>query len=372
MGHLLASTMMMVFFLYGTLDGAMKPADRVEHQSGGDFFIAGKSVTITTPTPGDLIAAGQKIDLSTSVGGDAVLAAGTVHATGNIGQDLYAAGRMVSISGNVSNNARLAGADVDITPESEILGNVSVAAGTAAINGAIRGYLQGVGNRIYINAPVDGDVEITARELELGPKAVITGRLWYDTREEVKRDPAARILGTIEHAEPTSARMMSTESRSRGGFWIWTVGLMVLAAVLVASLRTFYSRLEDTLAAKFSLSLLAGFVGLAAIPVAAVVMFITLIGIPLGLLTVAAFLALILVGYVSTGIAIGDWALARLNASRSDKAAWRSLAAAAAILAMALFASIPWVGGLVIFAGTVMGSGAILIQIFRPLPHSAA
>ena len=349
-----------------------KATDRIEHAIGGDYFTAGKSATITQPIAGDVIAAGKTVDLNAAVGGDAVLAGESVRATNDISQNLYAAGRVVSVSGSISRNARLAGEEVETSPESQVLGNVSVAAKRANINGSIQGYFQAIAERVYINAPVNGDVEVTSGELELGPAALIRGHLRYDTREEIKQDPGARILGSIERAVPSESWTAFSHSNSRAGLWIWTIGLMFLAAVLVAALPRFYSGLEHTLCVKLPLTVLAGIASMIGIPVAAVFMLITLIGIPLGLLTIAAFLTLVLVGYASTSVVLGDWMLHQFRPLWSTSLVWRSMFAAAAVLLIGVLGAIPWFGGLLFIAATFVGMGAILMHLLRPAPVGEA
>ena len=165
---------------------------------------------------------------------------------------------------------------------------------------------------------------------------------------------------------PSEGWTAFSHPNSRAGLGIWTIGLMFLAAMLVAALPRFYSGLEHTLCAKFPLSVLAGIAGLIGIPVAAIFMLITLIGIPLGLLTIAAFLILVLIGYASTSVVLGDWVLHQFKPLWSTSLVWRSMFAAATVLLMRVLSAIPWFGGLLFIAAMFVGTGAILMHLLRP------
>jgi hypothetical protein len=111
------------------------------------------------------------------------------------------------------------------------------------------------------------------------------------------------------------------------------------------------------------MSLLLGFIALACIPVAALILMFTLIGVPLALLVIALYLALLLVGYVSTGIGLGAWALAKLKSDRAEAKWWRIGAAVLGVLAISLLGRLPYVGVLVVLAGLLIGLGAVLLQV---------
>jgi hypothetical protein len=113
------------------------------------------------------------------------------------------------------------------------------------------------------------------------------------------------------------------------------------------------------------MSLLIGFIALVCIPVAAMLIMLTVIGVPLALATVAAYLALLVVGYVSAGIAVGELMLQRLQPVRAQHRGWRIGAAVLGMLAVSLLGRVPWSGGLVVLAAMLLGVGALLMQV-RP------
>jgi hypothetical protein len=116
---------------------------------------------------------------------------------------------------------------------------------------------------------------------------------------------------------------------------------------------------------RFAKSVLLGFVMLVCIPIAALLFFITIIGVPLGLLLIATYLTLLVVGYVTSGIALGEWTLMRLKFDRRDSRYWRIGAAALGVLIVGLLARVPWLGGWVVVLALLAGLGAIAQQLWH-------
>ena len=347
------------------LTGALAD-ERSEHlvlrQQGADTFVAGGSARLSEPVKGDLVAAGGELLLAAQVAGDQIAFGGKLRFDGAVGQDLYAAGGQVALEGSVARNARVAGGEVSLGPRARVAGNVSLAGGDIKVLGAIGGYLQAAGGRVLIDGRVDGDVEAATGALELGPNARIGGRLRYRGGVPLKQDPAAQVQGGIERLE-MPVRRVAERSPAPAAFGVWTLGLMAMATVLVAVVPGFFGRVAEAARARFGWSVLAGFLALAAVPLAALILLVTVIGVPLALLALLAYFALLLTGYVAAGIALGDAVLRRWLAARAAHRGWRALFAALGVLVIGLVALIPWLGGLVALVALVTGMGALLLQV---------
>jgi cytoskeletal protein CcmA (bactofilin family) len=343
-----------------------------EGRLGADLFVAGGSVTVREPVGGDLFSAGGALDVDAAVGGDAVAAGGKVRVGANVGQSVYAAAGQLNLNGKVGRNARLAGGQIELGPKAEVAGNLSAAGGQVRLYGAVHGHVQTAGGRVLIDGPVGGDVVATSGHVELGPNARIGGKLRYRSGDTLHRDPAAVVSGGVEgllpswgDSEPAAPHPRMRQRMFGAIGWIWTLGLVLLAGVLLAAAPRLCARLSASLHARTGLSLLLGFVWLVCAPVAVLVLLLTIIGIPLALLAAALYLAVLPVAYVATAIAIGDWALQKWRAAAAAALTWRVLAAAVVLVALALLARLPWLGGLAAFSALLAGLGAMLLQFGR-------
>jgi cytoskeletal protein CcmA (bactofilin family) len=375
--NLLCALMLAATAAHGADD---RHASRAQQQLGGDLFIAGGSVTVSQPVNGDLIAAGGSIDVDAAVAGDAVAIGGKVRIGADVGQSVYAAGGQVTINGKVGRSVRTSGGQVELGPKAAVTGNASIAGGQLRLLGSIQGHVQAAGGRVFIDGPVGGDVVATSGEVELGPNARIAGKLRYRSSAVVRQDPAAQVVGGIEHLFPSTrgdkaarpaSDPMARHSTAGAVAVVWTLGLIALAIVLLAVLPVFCRGVARALHERLGMSVLLGFVLLVCTPVAALLLLVTLIGIPLGLLAIALYLALLPVAYVSAGIGLGEWALGRWKPASAGRFGWRAASAAAAIVVLALLGAIPWLGGLVGFAALLAGLGALLLQARRGVPATA-
>ena len=342
----------------------VRAADSAEAQVDNDRFVAGGLVRQTKPVEGDLFGIGGNVDVVAGVQGDAVLVGGDVRVRDSVAQGLFAAGGNVRLEATVGRNARIAGGNVEIASTANIAGNLSVAGGTVEIRGPVGGNVRAAAGDVLIDGPVAGDVRIAAGSLELGPNARIGGKLVHHGPEKIRRDPAAQVAGGIERGP---ARGLKGEERHgvgpRIGGWLWSLGLIALAGFIAGVFPAGSRSMGDGLRNDPGIGLLLGFIALVCVPIAAVVLMVTIIGIPLALAVLLLYFLMLIVGYAAVGVMVGDAALARLRSQDSARVGWRVGAAMAAMLALALLSRIPVVGGLVIFVVLLAGLGAIVLAV---------
>ena len=340
--------------------------ERVELVMGEDRIVAGQRALASAAVAGDLIIAGGEVIVVDPVGGDLLATGGEVRIDAETGQDLYTAGGHVALNAAVKRNARMAGGKVEIGSQARIVGNATMAGGEVAVLGDVDGQLAVAGGRVYLNGLVAGNVDASGGEIELGPRARIGGNLNYRSPEALKRSPGAEVRGTIvrEPGDMPWGKQASEGLRIVGALLlIWVIGLMIVGAIFVTALPGFAARMTDTARARPGVTLLLGFVVLVAVPAAAFLLMATAIGIPLGLLLLTGYLAILMLGYVSAGVILGQMGLRRFSAARSEKTGWRVAAASLAILILTLLAAIPIVGWLVWFVALLGGIGGLLLQL---------
>lgn len=331
---------------------------------GSDTFVAGEAPRVAQAVKGDLVATGGDLRIAAPVAGDVIAAGGAVSLEAPAGQDLYAAGCRMNLASDIARNARVVGCSVSLGPQARIGGNASFAAGRVEMLGSVGGYLQAASGQVLIDGSVAGDVDVAAGALELGPRARIGGKLRYRGGEPLKQDAAAQVQGGIERLEmPPRRDKERGHAAGRAALGLWTLGLMVLAAVLVAAFPALSARVTEAARTRFGWSVFAGFLALVAVPAAVVVLLATVIGIPLGLLALIDYFALLLVGYVAAGAALGDAVLKRWFAGRAAQRGWRALFAALGVLAIGIVALIPWLGALVAFLALIAGMGAMVLML---------
>lgn len=335
--------------------------DGVQADLANDRFVAGGTVRQETPVGGDLFGMAGTFDLAASVRGDAVLAGGDVRVRDTVGRDLYAGGGNVRVDGAVAGSAHLAGGNVEVSRAGRIGGNLSVAGGSIEIRGPVDGNVDAAGGDVVIDSDIAGDVRFAGGGIELGPNARIGGRLVHRGPDNIRRDPAAQVSGGVERGK--ASRVHSRRDAGHGAGWLWTLGLIALAGLIAGIFPVGSQRLGERLRGEPALALAFGFVALVCVPVAAVILMITIIGIPVALAVLLLYFLILIVGYAAAAVVIGDTALARLRSQDAARVGWRVAAAMLAMLVLALLGRIPFVGSLVVFAALLAGVGAVILLL---------
>lgn len=277
---------------------------------------------------------------------------------------LHAAAGHLRVNAPVQGDVRAAAGRIEIGPDAVVGKDASLAGGHITVSGSVKNNLRVAGGKIMIDGPVGGDASVAGGTLELGPNARIAGKLKFRGGELV-RDPAAQVGGTVDHVSGRKAkRQLTTGERFMRG-WVWTFGLIVLAAIIAAFLPGPSRRMAQELRERPWMTPLLGFIALTTIPVAALLMMVTIIGIPVAVLAMLGYAALLLVGYVWLSVVVGAMLLDRLNAEAAAQTAWRVGAAVVAMLVLAVFVRIPFLGALVTFAALIAGVGMIVAVVMR-------
>ena len=250
-----------------------------------DTYAAGESVRISSDIDGDAVVAGGEVSITSSVSGDGIVAGGIIDISGNIADDLRAAGGDIEVSGNIGDDAFIAGAVVRIK-ESNIGGAVFIAAAdvyientTIAEGGSI------TGENIFIDAQVEGDLSLYGDRIEMGPNFSVTGDLQY--AGSVKNKALEEIQSVVTGGVTESSVMKHiSKGASKGvlaGYISLVVSLVLFGMLLLIALPKFFTKVGKNTVSGIWSSLGLGWLWFIVTPIVAVLISITVIGLPVGL-----------------------------------------------------------------------------------------
>ena len=333
------------------------PAEKV---IADDFAAAGTEIHIAGRIEGSLFAAGQNI----AVPGAVTL---TVHAvgseltlTGPIGDDLWAVGGTVKVKSKIAHNVGLAGSTVTLEPEAIVGRDASVAGSAATVQGAIGRNLSLYAGTATLNAPVGGNVEAHANLVTLGPKAVVEGDLTVYAPNQPTLEPGAIVKGKINYYPTTNAPPPTPMQRFRSWMagWMYHFGAtLILGFALLALFSAPLARITEVIRQRPGTAFLVGSLALIGVPVAAVLMTVTLIGFPLAVTVTALYMVALLAANAVMAAFLGDEVTKVLNRPMASRWARFTIGA----LLVALIASVPYVGGLAEGIFVALGSGALYV-----------
>jgi cytoskeletal protein CcmA (bactofilin family) len=351
-------------------------------------YTAGGQVRPARPVPGDYVAAGGRIVIDQRIGGDAMLVGGSIDVRAPIGDDLRAAGGDVNVDGTVGGELFAAGANITLARSAVIARSARIHGANISVEGRIEGGLKGSADKVTINGEVRGDVDVAAAQVELGPAAKIGGALRYSSAAELKPAEGATVGGAVtreSESRRSNPGRHGDEPRMHGerrvGGWVGGLlsylGLLACGALLMLVAPVFSSEAPDRIRAMPWVSLGIGFATVIAAPVLAVLLFVTLLGIPLGFIVLALYPVLMLAGFL-----VGTLFIARLmpGALRQQApAGFKNVIGyfALALLMVLLLARLPLAGGILLAFVTFAGIGACAVELYGrrkaapPLPPVA-
>jgi hypothetical protein len=336
----------------------------------GDYFGAGRAPQPAQTIEGDAFIAGAEIDLRVPVDGDAALSGGKIRISGRIGEDLYAAGGEVMLDAPVLRNARLAGKDIQLSARSDIAGRSTVAGRNVTVEGGVAGQLMVFGESVVLNGRFGSGVLVFARELSVGPDAVIQGRLTYRTAKEPNVSATAEIVGGMkksdaefdtEELRPWARRVAFAAAAvfSAGVFFAGLLAILLAPAATASVTRTINLRPWQ--------SLLVGALLAIGIPFAAVLLMVTVIGIPVGVALMFAWPVLLLLGYLFGVMFMSD-SLANLFVRSGNGIPGRGLRIGLFALVLIVLLVLGWLPILGWLIGVVLlwlGLGAIVVDLYQ-------
>jgi cytoskeletal protein CcmA (bactofilin family) len=355
--------------------------------NGDDSFVAGDSLAEALDAPGDVFVGGRVSTIGGQAAGDVHVAGFDVIVSTDVGGDLYAAGGTVTIRADVGEDLSAMAYSLRIDPASQTAGNARLMGGTVTIEGPITGNLTALGQDVNLNAPVDGDVRITAKTVRFGEAAVINGTLTYSAETEMTV-PASVIAPERVRFEalPSGPDWSEMEGIWRDGrpvFWpalltvitsaiIGLLFFVVLGALLLSVFPNRVETMRQDIAHRPGQVLGLGVLGLSMLFGMVPIIAMTVVGIPFIPFVILGIIVVWTLGYLMGGYAVAMRLWVAFGQNPDPALAIRLLVLIAAIIAIALLNYIPFVGWALNFTLVLLGVGAITLAVFNGLVGNAA
>lgn len=327
-----------------------------------DLYLAGGQIEVSGGVDGDVSAAGGRVTIRDPVSGDVAALGGTIHLHASIKDDARLTGGEITVSGTVGDHLLAAGGNVRIAPEARIGGRAWLAGGRVEVAGRIGGELRAAGGQIVISGEVAGDTDLIGETIVVGPGAILHGRLRYRSPHEAQIDPGAQIGGAII-AIPVETR---PPRAALAGVGVFVTVVTLVTAALIYLLFPGFS-METVRSARQApwASLGLGLAVLAGGPLVVMLLLVSLVGLWLGLIALALYLTLLLLGYLTGVLFLADEGLRRMRRTGDHGRGWVIGALVAMLIVLALLRRVPVVGALVSFVLLLFGLGALTRSLWR-------
>ena len=356
--------MLLLFFLLPHLASALefRTGDQLSiaanERISGNLYAAGGNVTTAATVAGDLLVAGGTVLVNGPISGDLLAAGGNVTVLGNVGNDLRAVAGNITISGRVGGDLIVGGGQVNVSGAG-IGGDVLSGAGTLVLGAPVGGDVVVGSGELFIDGPVKGDVRFAGETLRLGSSAIIGGDLIYTSPKEARLEEGAVVRGETQFEQAKDVRGIA----EKGLFAFVTLAaiakflsIFVSALIVGLAFSKYAITLVETAAARPFYETGRGFMTFVMLPVFSVILFVTVMGIPLALLGFAIFAALAIFASITAPIILGSLVYRFFTKRPYVEVSWKTILLG--VVLFTLVGMVPFLGPLAIFLLMLLAIGA--------------
>lgn len=345
-------------------------------------FRKGQSVVVTQEETikNDLIFRGQRLRIDGTVEGDVISFSESLEVNGHVKGDLITFAKTLRVNGQVDgnirafvNNAIISGAAdknilafleaLTIESKGSVGGSITVFGGSVSLDGKMGRDLLAYTGHAILNGTVGGSMKIHGSELTIGPTAEIKGAALYEQGTHGHKpdvSPQAKLaspleIKIVEHHQPYE----------RPSYYIWKIIWMGAAFLLGLAIILLMSRFSSDVvssAHRYGLALGLGLVVWIGLLFAAVIICCTIVGLPLGITTLAFWLLVNYLAKVIVGACVGEMILGR---SKDTGSLIARMALGLPIVVVATM--VPHIGIFVTLLVWFWGMGALSLTIYQRL-----
>jgi len=302
----------------------------------GDYLCAGASVVIDGTIEGNLTAYGASVVVNGEVKGDVKISAGSIVIMGDVGGNTNLSAGAIVIDANVG-------------------GDLTAAAGSIKCQGNISGDVFLSAGQVDLAAVIGGNLTLNG-VVNVQPETIVNGNLYYSPQTELLIADGAVIKGE------QIIQIPEEEKFDWAGYifkklWFF-VALFLIGLFLFIFNKTGYRQMVTDLAQKPFKDLLFGLCVFVIIPVFAIILIITIVGLPLGIILLLAYLILLLLALVLCATFLGEQVLLLITKKKTG-GIHLLLALLLGSFIFVLLTCIPYVAWLFYLLGFFLGMGVL-------------
>ena len=318
-----------------------------------DIYVAGDNIIIRGTVLGDVFAAGVFVEITGNVTGDVMVGAGDVIINGNVGDDVRVGAGTLTVNGMIGDDLLAGTGDLVVSDGASIGGDVVFGSGQAVLRGDVGGNVSGVGEDVTVAGYVGGDADLRMDKLNVLPSAHINGNLKYSSPNEAAIPPGI-VMGDTDF---TRGDMRKEDHNKKSSFAWWFISYLSLLVIGLISLGLFPDRtiaISQTIPVVPLRGLAVGLLIAVGAFAGSIVLLVTVIGIPTGILLLFTIMFVLYAARIYFGLWVGKLTFSRLG---MDSKPWMEMTLG--LLLLLILTSLPLIGGLLQLVVTLIAIGSI-------------
>jgi cytoskeletal protein CcmA (bactofilin family)/predicted anti-sigma-YlaC factor YlaD len=278
-----------------------------EETINGDIFLFGDRVRIDGTVKGDVFLFGHDATVSGHVEGDVFGFAQQLQVSGQVDGNIRVFTNTLTIRGNVGKNVLTFDERVDFEPAAKVGGSMTIFVENLSLDGTLGRDLLIFAKHLSVSGKVRGGIQMKGSALTINAGAEVDGPIRYEGDNPPEVSTQAKLASPVEfHHLEHKPRYM------QGHYYVWRViwtGAFILFGMVLVLLMPRFG--EETLRAAelYAAPIGLGVLVLFGVPIAAIIACITVVGIPLGVLTLGFWFLMLCCAELVVGAVVGGWIL---------------------------------------------------------------
>ena len=317
-------------------------ADSID--SASNYFASDEDVNISKEILGDIYSVGRTIKVNDKVEGDIIVAGETIDINSKeVSGNIRTASRILNINSKNIKNITSVAQNINIDKET-IANGIYVSAEKINFKGSCKGFYAN-GSTVIINGKVDGNLKVNCDELIIADNGEVTGE-----------------VEVYSPKEPITNSKNENELKALVGFStiISLLASLILGFVIYTVSKKFFIRTNDLLIKEPLPVVLGGMASFILVPIVSLLLFITVVGLPLGILSLIIYFIIVYLSPVVMGIILGRLILKHKNPY---------LQLFVGILVVRLLSLLPMVGAFVWVVSAMIVQGFIVYEFYQSIKY---
>lgn len=330
----------------------------------GNLYFSANSVDIEGQVLGDVIGIANNVQINGEIKGDLITVSQNTDINGKIEGNLRTASNVLNLKGSVGKN-------INLLSESFILGegatvgqDVLLTSVNSEFNGKVGGNVHGYTDSVIIRGEIDKDLNLNldskkhkkySSKLQIDESAIINGSVNYKSGSDATVN-SQNIKGQINKQEPTKPGYKKITPEK----FLFSFFSLLLTALLINFLfnRKIKSLKNIIIKENYKLSPY-GFAILFLVPILCLILMITIIGLPIALISLVLWFILLFISKIIAALALSDYLFKLFNKEKIND----NLKITAGIFLFCLLTSIPYIGWFFSLLALLAGLGAVYFFI---------
>lgn len=368
-GIILLVTLLMNFASSPVLAFDVREGEIVTVASGevvnDDLYIASGDIVIDGTVNGDVFAVGRSITINGKVNGGVSFAGQTATINGEITNGLRFGGQSIMVNGRIGRDLVVGGAQLSVSGTGQIDGDLVFGAGTVQVDGSIGDSILGAGGKVTLTNNVGGDIILSVDSLTITSSADIQGDIKYTSSNEASIQSGASISGDISHLIPEQTETAKGIMAGIVGSVVWKilsyVMIFIIGIILILIAKKRITLMQIAIQKSPWQTLGWGALILIATPIAAVIVMITVIGLPLGIISLLLWGIVLYLSQIPVALLLGRLIIRQNRELDSTGIMIGALALGLLVLfVLQLIPIIGWIVGLIVI---IFGLGTLITSI---------